>query len=102
LKKAGVTPPLFNNDLEQDNAGLVFERTQVLSEDVDDDDDDDDEKKKKAVMNHLLFRRILLWLMSDLLQVWRIQCIKIVLNQAIWLIKALMTHPPAWMNLMIH
>ncbi len=48
LKKAGVTPPLFNNDLEQDNAGLVFERTQVLSEDVDDDDDDDDEKKKKS------------------------------------------------------
>ena len=48
LKKAGVPPTLFNNDLEQDNAGLVFERTQVLSEDVDDDDDDDDEKKKKS------------------------------------------------------
>ena len=48
LERAGVTPPLFNNDLEPDNAGLVFKRTQVLSEDVDDDDDDDDEKKKKS------------------------------------------------------
>ena len=41
LKKSGVTPPLFNNDLEPDNAGFTIDIAQT-------EDNEEDEQSKKG------------------------------------------------------